>query len=71
MCMSSPSMPAQTAPVQPQEVKQVEQGAFGSTSTSRNSLVQNGGSATSTLLTGPSGVENSQLRLARTTLLGQ
>lgn len=71
MCFSQPSMPTPVAPVQPQEVKQVDQGTFGSTSTARNSMAQNGGAASSTLLTGPSGVENSQLKLARTTLLGQ
>lgn len=72
MCLfKSPKMP-EVAPVQkPQEVKQVEQGAFGATSTARKSMAQNGGMAASTLLTGPSGVEANQMKLSKTTLLGQ
>ncbi|CAB4161339.1 hypothetical protein UFOVP728_43 [uncultured Caudovirales phage] len=37
----------------------------------RNMRAQGGGMAASTLLTGPSGVENNALALGRTTLLGQ
>ncbi len=71
MCiMSSPSAPAVAEVQKPQEVKQVEQGAFGATSTARKKASQNGGMAASTLLTGPSGIENNQLALGRTTLLG-
>lgn len=72
MCiMQSPSTAPLVAEVQkPQEVKQVEQGAFGGTSTARKKAAQNGGMAASTLLTGPSGIENNQLALGRTTLLG-
>ncbi len=71
MCiMSTPSAPAVATVQQPQEVKQVEQNAFGSTSTARKKAAEGGGMAASTLLTGPSGIENSQLSLGKTTLLG-
>jgi hypothetical protein len=71
MCMSSPKMPAITETQRPQEVKQVEQGAFGSTSQARNNMTQAGGMAASTMLTGPSGVERGQMQLGKSTLLGQ
>lgn len=72
MClMKSPSMPTVADPVKPQEAKQPAQGAYGSTSTTRKDM-QNapGAMAASTLLTSPSGIDNSQLRLNRSTLLG-
>lgn len=72
MCFfPSPSTPAVPEVQKPAEVKQVEQGSFGATSTARKDMAQNGGMATSTLLTGPSGIENKQLSLGKTTLLGQ
>lgn len=72
MCLGgSPSMPAVKDPVKPQEAKQPAQGAFGSTSEARKKMQGGAGAAAaSTLLTGPSGIENSQLRLNRSTLLG-
>lgn len=80
MCFfNSPSTPTPTPVVpevqKPAEVKQAasqgETGAFGSTSTARKDMAQNGGMASSTLLTGPTGIENKQLSLGKTTLLGQ
>ena len=53
-------MPAQTAT-----------GTDGSMSDARKALAQAGGDAGGTLLTGSSGVENSALKLQKTTLLGQ
>ena len=71
MCVfDTPKAPAVAAVTQPQEVKQVEQNAFGATSTARKKAAEGGGMAASTLLTGPSGIENSQLSLGKTTLLG-
>lgn len=72
MCFGgSPKMPAVVEPTRPQEAKQPAQGAFGSTATARKNMQAGGGAgATSTLLTGPSGIENKQLNLAKTTLLG-
>ena len=73
MCLfggnSSPAPPPE--PQKPQEVKQVDQQAFGSTSTARKDMSQNGGMAASTLLTGPGGIENKQMQLSKSTLLGQ
>ena len=60
-------------PEKPQEAKMPEQAPTGVDSSvldARRRAAQSGGSMASTLLTGPSGVENSQLRLGRTTLLG-
>jgi len=62
-------MPAVQEPVRPQEVKQPEQGAFGSTSAARKKN-QPGAGAASTLLTGPSGIANKELQLGKSTLLG-
>ena len=72
MCLSkSPSMPAVAEPVKPQEAKQPAQGAYGSTSTTRKQTQEAPGAmAASTLLTSPSGIDNSQLKLNRSTLLG-
>ena len=73
MCLGgSPKMPAVAEPVKPQESKQPAQGAFGSTSTARKNMQSGGGgaAAASTLLTGPSGIENKQLSLGKSTLLG-
>lgn len=72
MCFSRP--PTLPAPEKPQDAKMPEQSAVnadGSVSEARKRMVQTGSAATSTLLTGPSGVENSSLSLGRTTLLGQ
>lgn len=70
MCLlSSPRAPDVPEVQKPQEVKQVEQSAFGSTSSTRKKMGM--GMAGSTLLTGPSGIENSQMQLGKTTLLGQ
>lgn len=77
MCFfDTPSIPAATVtePVQPQEAKMPVQSptnADGSASDARKRMAQSGGAATSTLLTGPTGVENSALSLGRSTLLGQ
>lgn len=72
MCLGgSSSPPPPPEPQKPQEVKQVEQTAFGATSSARKDMAQAGGMATSTMLTGPSGVESSQLALSKKTLLGQ
>lgn len=73
MCLGkTPKMPAVTEPVKPQDAKQPAQGAYGSTAAGRKNV--NGAPASagaSTLLTGPSGVENSSLRLNRSVLLGE
>lgn len=73
MCLGgSPKYPAVADPVKPQEAKTPAQGAYGSTSTARKNM--NAGMPTampSTLLTGPSGIENRQLTLGKSTLLGQ
>lgn len=68
MCMSStPSIPE---PQKPQEAKMPAQMATGATGEARKRMAQYGGAA-STLLTGPSGVENSSLQLrSGSTLLG-
>lgn len=72
MCLFGGNSTPEIKEVQkPQEVKQVEQGAFGSTAEGRKGMAQNGGMAASTLLTGPGGVERNQLALSKTTLLGQ
>ena len=70
MCLgSTPKMPAVQDPVRPQDAKQPEQGAYGSTSAARKKAGGTSGAA-STLLTGPSGIENKQLQLGKSTLLG-
>ena len=73
MCLSdSPKAPA--APVKAQEATmpaQAATGTDGSMSDARKALAQAGGDAGGTLLTGSSGVENSALKLQKTTLLGQ
>lgn len=67
MCLSStPDIPK---PVPPQDVKQAESSA--GVSTARRNAQAAGGMASSTLLTGPSGVENASLNLGKTSLLGQ
>ena len=75
MCFfDTPSMPAAQEPVKPQEAKMPEQQAVnadGSVSDARKRAAQGGGAASSTLLTGTTGVENSSLSLGRSTLLGQ
>lgn len=71
MCMGGGG--STPTPEKPQDAKMPEQaasGVDGSMSDARKKAAQSGGSMASTLLTGPSGVENSQLRLGRTTLLG-
>lgn len=74
MCLGSPSAPAAAPVEKPQEAKMAEQAATsadGSMSDARKKAMQNGGTAASTLLTGPSGVENSSLNLSKaSTLLG-
>jgi len=66
MCLSKPTMPAVVDPQKPQEAKQADQKAFGSTS-NRGTMAAAAGS----LLTSPSGVETKQLNVGRTSLLGQ
>jgi hypothetical protein len=74
MCL--PSAPSYSPPAaltekdKPQEVKQ-PQTAYGATATARKDMNKRGGGTASTLLTGPSGIETSQLALGKTTLLGQ
>ena len=72
---SAPAAPVVPEVTKPAEVKQVasqgETGAFGSTISARKNMAQTGGPASSTLLTGPTGIENKQLSLGKTTLLGQ
>jgi len=60
-------------PIRYQDPKMPEQSAQGTSSSmtdARRKALQTGGPAASTLLTGPSGVENSALNIGRTTLLG-
>lgn len=62
-----------TEPIRYQDPKMPEQSSVGATSgvtDARRKAMQTGGPAASTLLTGPSGVENSSLNIGRTTLLG-
>lgn len=74
MCL--PSAPSYAPPAaltekdKPQEVKQ-PQTAYGATSQARKEMAKQAPGMKSTLLTGPSGIENSQLTLGKTTLLGQ
>lgn len=73
MCMGGGG--STPTPEKPQEAKMPEQAATGagfdgSISDARKKAAQSGGSMASTLLTGPSGVENSALSLGKTTLLG-
>ena len=74
MCMGGGGGGGNNAPVEkPQEAKMPEQAATaadGSMSDARKKALQNGGTAASTLLTGPSGIENSAMSLGRNTLLG-
>ena len=72
MCFfDSPTPPAE--PVKPQEAKMPDTLQAGSSpvADARKRMSQSGGYASSTLLTGPSGVENNMLSIGRTTLLGQ
>jgi hypothetical protein len=70
MCLGgTPKMPAVQEPTRPQEAKSPAPGAFGSTAAARKKM-QGPAGAAGTLLTGPSGVENSQLSLGKSTLLG-
>ena len=71
MCFGSPKIPTPKEPEKPQEAKMPDQSPYGAASDARKRMAQSGGAATSTLLTGPSGVENSALMLGRSTLLGQ
>lgn len=66
MCLSKPTMPAVVDPQKPQDAKQAEQKAFGSTSNRSNVSA-----AAGSLLTSPSGIDNKQLNIGRTSLLGQ
>jgi hypothetical protein len=63
MCMSSPSY---TPPAPAQDAKQPEVAAGGAKKRSSSP----GAMAASTLLTGPSGIDNSQLKLGKSSLLG-
>jgi hypothetical protein len=72
MCFSKPSIPTPAPAQKPQEAKMPEQAPSGfdpSTEEARKRAAQAGGTS-NTLLTGPSGVENNQLALGRSTLLG-
>ena len=62
----SMSMPTPVQPPQRQEAKPPEQ-----TGSARKRMAGSAGMAGSTLLTGPSGVESSQVALGKSTLLGQ
>lgn len=73
MCFGGGGGPSYQEPVRPQEAKVPEQSAVGldpAMLNARRRAAQAGGPAASTLLTGPSGVENSALRLGNSTLLG-
>lgn len=54
----------------PRMPEQSAQGTSGASTDARRRALQTGGPAASTLLTGPSGVENSSLNIGRSTLLG-
>lgn len=74
MCLfQKPDMPATPEPTKPQDAKMAEavsSSAFDpSVSAARLRMAQAGGSS-NTLLTGASGIENSQLNIGRSTLLG-
>ncbi len=58
-------------PPEPQKPEEAKAPATDPTGDARRRATRIGGPAASTLLTGPSGVENSQLMLGRATLLGQ
>lgn len=62
MCMSK--APSFTPPTPPQEAKQPEMPAGKKRSSAP------GAAAASTLLTGPSGIDNAQLKLGKSSLLG-
>lgn len=71
MCFgSTPKLPEVKEPTRPQETKQPEQNAYGSTSAASRAMTATSPAA-SALLTGPSGVQNEQLKLGRNKLLGQ
>ena len=73
MCSGGGGGGGSQEPIRYQDAKMPEQSAQGTSSTvtdARKKALQAGGTAASTLLTGPSGVENSQLSLGRTTMLG-
>lgn len=70
MCLSKTPKYTPTEVKQTQDAKQPEQTAVG-VSDARKAAASNAGMAGSTLLTGPSGVENSALNLSKKTLLGQ
>lgn len=71
MCLtSSPKYPAVPTPTKPQEARTPDASAYGSTSTARKNMQSGAPAAASTLLTGPSGVENRQLQLNKSSLLG-
>jgi hypothetical protein len=65
MCMSSPSYTAPPPAPPPQEAKQPDSAA------SSRKRMTNNGAPQATLLTGPTGIEQSQVAVGRTTLLGQ
>jgi hypothetical protein len=69
--MCTMKMPATPEVVKPQEAKMPDGSGSGPVGDARRKMMQSGGLAASTLLTGPSGVENSAMSLGRTTLLGQ
>lgn len=63
MCMSK--TPKYEPPAAPQEAKAPAMAGSGTSSARKRGLT-----AAPTLLTGPSGIDNSQLRLGKSTLLG-
>lgn len=67
MCLS-PDIPTIPDPVRPQDAKMPD--ATAASAEARKRARMNGGAAGGTLLTGPTGVENSALSLQRTSLLG-
>lgn len=71
MCFgSTPKLPTVAEPTRPQETKQPESNAYGSTSSASRAMTASSPAA-SALLTGPSGVQNEQLKLGQTQLLGR
>ncbi len=74
MCMfDAPSVPTPPAPQVPQSAQMAAPpGGSPESADARKRMAQSGGAgAASTLLTGPSGVDNSMVSLGKTTLLGQ
>lgn len=64
------SSPKYTPPPPAQEAKQAQQAPSDAGGSARRRAGSPGANAASTLLTGPSGIDNSQLKLGKSSLLG-